>query len=413
MKKVKIAVWLDENCNPEQGGGFSYYDKLVQAIDNYQFDSSIELCFVTAGIVSAGYFQKQITRLTYAPQKLPIPFSTRIKMIFPFIGKLIKQENRRREVEWHKQEKHDTYLKILLEAGIQIIYYPCCWGYPTFNFPFISTNWDIGHCSTFPFPELISNGSFEYRNYIYTQAFPKALMIFCESEAGKAELLKFTNIDEKKIKIVPLFAGNCVNMQNETITEEAFLSENKLEKYKFFFYPAQFWAHKNHSGLLQAFSKFSSKYPDYKLVFTGSDKGNLEYIFALTAELKLESSVLFLGFLPTAQVNILYGNATSLIMATYLGPTNMPLIEAMELGCPVVCSDLEGHREILGDSALYFNPADKNELSNAMVEMVGNRDFYKKAIEKQNRISIFKIDNSLNKINEYFKEIAIIRSCYY
>jgi glycosyltransferase involved in cell wall biosynthesis len=211
---------------------------------------------------------------------------------------------------------------------------------------------------------------------------------------------------------MPLFAGNCVNVKSETLKEEYFLSENQLKKQKYFFYPAQFWAHKNHKGLLQAFAEFEKKYPDYKLVFTGSDYGNLEYIRSLILEYKIENQVLTLGFLSIENINTLYRNATSLVMATYLGPTNMPPIEAMELGCPVICSDLAGHREILGDSAIYFNPMNKDELCNAMIKMVNNRTFYKEAIENRNKHSVFKIDNAIQKLNEYFKEIAIIRNCW-
>ena len=50
-------------------------------------------------------------------------------------------------------------------------------------------------------------------------------------------------------------------------------------------------------------------------------------------------------------------------MPTLLGPTNMPLLEAACLDCPVICSDLEGHREMLGDYALYFNPYSPEDIS--------------------------------------------------
>jgi len=412
MEKIKIAVWLNEGYTSEVGGGFSYYDKMIQAIDDYQFDSSVELCFVTESLVSKKTFSKSIIELSYVPRKLPIRFFIRIVMIVPLIGKWLKRKYKRKENEWQKKEKKDIYNKMLLDSGVRIIYYLSQANSPFFDFPFIATNWDIGHCSTFAFPELIYNGNFEWRNHFYTQILPKALMVFAESEAGKTELLKYTNIDEKKIKVVPLFAGDCVNVKSEAQKEAQFLSKNHLEKQKFFFYPAQFWAHKNHVGLLQAFATFVEQYPNYKLVFTGSDKGNLKYIQSLVSELKLEKKVLFLGFLSIEQISILYNNATSLIMATYLGPSNMPPIEAMELGCPVICSDLKGHREILGNAAIYFNPLDKEELCNAMTEMVKNRSFYKKAIEKQNRHSLFKIENSIKKMNEYFKEIAIIRNCW-
>ncbi len=403
MEKIKIAVWLDKNYKREIGGGFSYYDKLIHAIDNYQFDSSIEVCFVTENRnIDNSLHKKEILQLPY--RRLYIKLLNRIIMLLPII-------NKRRKTKIVKMLEL-KYTRILTEAAVRVIYYIRQHEYILQDFPFIATNWDIGHCSTFAFPELTSACDFEDRHQFYTWILPRALMIFTESESGKAELLKYTNIDEKKIRIVPVFSGDCVNVEKDTIAEQDFLSENKLDRQKFFFYPAQFWAHKNHIGLLQAFSKFINLYPDYKLVFTGSDYGNLEYVQSFILELKLKDKVLFLGFLSIDKINILYRNAISLVMATYLGPTNMPLIEAMELGCPVICSDLKGHREILGKTAIYFNPLDKEELYNALLEMVNNRFSYKDAIEKQNKLSFFKIENSMQKLNEYLKEIAIIRNCW-
>ena len=51
-----------------------------------------------------------------------------------------------------------------------------------------------------------------------------------------------------------------------------------------------------------------------------------------------------------------YKHALALVMPSYLGPTNIPLIEAREFNCPVLCSDLDGHKEILGSEAIYFPP---------------------------------------------------------
>ena len=403
MKKVKIAIWLDKSYHSKAGGGFSYYDKLVHIIDSYHFDSSVEVCFaIESPNADHLSLKKEVINLYYY-KRLPVRLSYSVSKI-PVIG------------SWIISRIEKKYKKILNDASVRVIYYIRQTECKISGFPFIATNWDIAHCSTFAFPEAINAGAFSFsfalRHHFYTQILPQALMIFAESEAGKNELIKYTNIDGKKIKVVPIFAGNCVNVKYEEQEDEEFLNEKQLEKQKYFFYPAQFWAHKNHTGLLQAFAKFIELYPGYKLVFTGSDKGNLEYIQSFVSELKIEDSVLFSGFLSEKQINILYHHATALVMASYSGPTNMPPIEAMELGCPVICSDLKGHYEILGDSAIYFNPADHDELCNAMIKMVQRRSFYSEEIENRNKQSVFKIECAIERINEYFKEIATIRNCW-
>jgi glycosyltransferase involved in cell wall biosynthesis len=229
---------------------------------------------------------------------------------------------------------------------------------------------------------------------------------------SKLELVRYTNINDARIRVVPLFAGNCVDIKVGEEEQENILAKYKLEKHQFFFYPAQFWAHKNHAILLRAFAEYVSLYPDYKLVLTGSDQGNLKYIRSLSHQLKIENNVLFLDFVSIELIHTFYRNTTALVMASYLGPTNIPPIEAMELGCPVICSDIEGHHEILSDSAIYFDPMSESELYEALLKMNDNYTLYMDLILKQKEISLFRINHSLSKINDCLKEVSIIRNCW-
>jgi len=414
MRKIKIAVWLNKNYQPDVGGGFSYYDRLVEGIDKYEFDPTLDICFVTESIGSNNVLSKPIVQLFYKPKTEKPKIRDRVIMKLPYIGKIIKRRFYQNLEKRQNQQKNEAYNIILKNSSVDIIYYICQAECALLDFPFIATNWDIGHCSTFAFPELITDRGFgfELRNNFYSQVLPRALMIFVESLTGKSEILKYTKIGEHKLRVVPIFAGNCVNIVVPDAEQKKILEKYGLEKNSFFFYPAQFWAHKNHSLLLKSFAKLSAIFPKYKLVLTGADYGNLEYIQSLAQQFNIENKVLFLGFVPINCINTFYLNTTSLIMPSYLGPTNMPPIEAMELGCPVICSDIEGHHEILGEAAIYFNPMNENELYDAMVRMINNPEVYRELITRRNEKSVFKIDYSINKMNEYFKEIAIIRSAW-
>ncbi len=52
-----------------------------------------------------------------------------------------------------------------------------------------------------------------------------------------------------------------------------------------------------------------------------------------------------------------------MVMPTYSGPTNLPPLEAVALGCPVVYSDLPGCREQMGAAALYCDLRDPDDLA--------------------------------------------------
>ena len=103
------------------------------------------------------------------------------------------------------------------------------------------------------------------------------------------------------------------------------------------------------------------------MVFTGSDKGNEQLVRRKISELGLDDQIHMLGFVPRDDLKALYSTALALTFASFFGPGNLPPLEAFALGCPVIASRVPGTQEQLGDAALLFNPADPEELANAIL----------------------------------------------
>jgi glycosyltransferase involved in cell wall biosynthesis len=135
---------------------------------------------------------------------------------------------------------------------------------------------------------------------------------------------------------------------------------------KFFFYPAQFWEHKNHKALVSAAALLKHEVPDLNLVFVGSKKNGYTSTIELVRDLDVTNNIHFLGYVPDSDIPELYRRARALLMPTYYGPTNIPPLEAMALGCPVAASRIYGMPEQLGDAALYFDPTSVDQIAQAM-----------------------------------------------
>jgi glycosyltransferase involved in cell wall biosynthesis len=58
-----------------------------------------------------------------------------------------------------------------------------------------------------------------------------------------------------------------------------------------------------------------------------------------TRRLELEDSVLRLGFVDAATLGALIKHSVALVMPTYLGPTNLPPLQAVMVGTPAIVSD--------------------------------------------------------------------------
>jgi len=132
---------------------------------------------------------------------------------------------------------------------------------------------------------------------------------------------------------------------------------------KFLFYPAQFWLHKNHLGLIDAVERLKREGLRVHVVCCGSDKNSRPQVVTRLREIGLTDQFTLLGFVPDELLCQLYQRACGLIMPTFFGPTNIPPLEAMQFGCPVAVSGIYGMRDQLGDAALYFDPRDPDDIA--------------------------------------------------
>jgi glycosyltransferase involved in cell wall biosynthesis len=131
---------------------------------------------------------------------------------------------------------------------------------------------------------------------------------------------------------------------------------------RFLFYPAQFWPHKNHTRVVQALGALKEEHGlQIPVVFLGSHSGEVRErtfreVMSLSSRLGIEDDVHYLGYLPDEDMSGLYAEAAALVMPTFFGPTNIPVLEAWAFGCPVLTSDIRGIREQVGDAGVVVDP---------------------------------------------------------
>jgi glycosyltransferase involved in cell wall biosynthesis len=125
------------------------------------------------------------------------------------------------------------------------------------------------------------------------------------------------------------------------------------------------------------------------LVLCGTHDGSVrERTFrelnALVRELRLGGLVHMLGYVPDADMPALYGEAVALVMPTFFGPTNIPVLEAWARGCPVLTSDLRGIREQVGEAALLADPRSVEEIA-AGIERLWLDDGLRRTLAERGR----------------------------
>lgn len=131
------------------------------------------------------------------------------------------------------------------------------------------------------------------------------------------------------------------------------------------FYPGGSEHRKNISRMCEAIVLLSQMGEDPYIWITGQCNDIwLECFKSIPA---IESSrFCFLGRLEIEDLAAQYRASDAVVYPTLCEGFGRVALEAMELGVPIACSDIEVIREVAGDYPVYFNPRDSNAIANAI-----------------------------------------------
>jgi glycosyltransferase involved in cell wall biosynthesis len=89
---------------------------------------------------------------------------------------------------------------------------------------------------------------------------------------------------------------------------------------------------------------------------------------ALVEQLRISEEIVELGSIPYPLLHHLYHACDFYVTPAYAETFAHPLVEAMASGLPVIASDLAVHKEICGESALYFSRFSPDMLADQILE---------------------------------------------
>ena len=129
-------------------------------------------------------------------------------------------------------------------------------------------------------------------------------------------------------------------------------------------------SNKNFALLGKTFAMIDKRWPDLHIVHVGRDEA--EEIAGTLEDPDLKARLIRLSGIDDRQLAELYRHAACLcVPSTYEGFC-LPVLEAQQLGCPVVCSNRSATPEIAGEGALTFDPTDAQSLVAALQRLLEN-----------------------------------------
>ncbi len=230
--------------------------------------------------------------------------------------------------------------------------------------PFIFTLYDLSHRDTPEFPEVASFSEFERREIGIGSALRKAVAVVVNATVLAEAVERRYGVEKTRCLLLPFAVTSYLRGDDvRPEADRAVLHTYGLEP-GYLFYPAQFWAHKNHPTLLRALAVLKAQGVVRRLVLCGSARGAEARVQEMIHALGLDGQVTVTGFVPSEHLAALYRGADALVMPTYFGPTNLPPLEAWSLGRPVIYP--AAMAEDAGDAALLFDADDPASLAAAI-----------------------------------------------
>jgi glycosyltransferase involved in cell wall biosynthesis len=350
---MRVGIYTG-SVSPIAGGAYTLLETIKRDIS--LSDCKYEIFFFFTDEFSPKRFVAN--RITYINvfKKQKITFSFRLRR------KILKLLEKYREPSLLDDILHSEGIDLLWIVGPYSL---------DVTIPYVFTVWDLGHRMLPCFPEVSTQGlTWTRREEVYQKMLYRATYIITGNETGKKEIISNYAVNPQKIHILPFpVSGFCFENTERRL-------KNEYIKTPFIFYPAQFWAHKNHVAVIEAVAWMRDAMNiSIYCYFVGSDQGNEKYIRSVINKHKLETQVFILGFVERETLVYLYKNALAMTFVSLMGPNNLPPLESAALGCPLIISDIPGHIEQMEGTGLAVDATNPTAIGEAVLKLYHNPDF--------------------------------------
>ncbi|EKD66909.1 MAG: glycosyl transferase, group 1 [uncultured bacterium] len=286
-------------------------------------------------------------------------------------------EKRLANVHWHTLKEQLVMPKLLSEALLDLVHIPY-FNVPLFlKTPCIVTIHDLtvlhfqtGKATTLPYILYFLKWIGYY--LILRIGLAKTKHIIAVSKTVCDDLQHSLGMPKNKITVTYEGVDKSIKYQVSSIKYE-----NKFKILQpYIMYVGNAYPHKNVEVLIHAFDAFK-KTPqgkDFHLVLIGSDTMFYKRLHVLVETLSSKDAIQFTGLISDELLIHAYTNAHCLVFPSLSEGFGLPALEALSLGCPVICSDIPIFHEILGNSATYFDPKSVDSLVSILCSVSNKRE---------------------------------------
>ncbi len=253
------------------------------------------------------------------------------------------------------------------------------------------------------YPEYISKSIQKYYQKNVPKFLTASFSIITVSEFVKKDIIFHFDIAEEKIHVVyNAVRNNGYQFNDDRINQNVL---NVATGTPYFIYVGSLHPRKNIARLIQAFNQFNENQESkYKLVLAGRMAWKTNEI---KNEIQKSDAIIYLGMVTDEEKEILIKKAIALVYVSVFEGFGIPILEAMQMGTPVITSSVSSMPEVAGGAALLTDPENTEAISDSLQLMADDVSFRKGLIIKGKKRAIdFNWQDSSKKIYSLLADAA-------
>lgn len=253
--------------------------------------------------------------------------------------------------------------QMLRGQGVDLLFCPLLYALPDIpDIPTVVTIPDLQHRGL---PDLFDSFELGSRNIGFPESVRAATAVLGISDHVASEIRREYGLQDDKVISTPLGLSPEFVSDPELVRQyrDSALAHYRVEG-QYVFFPGNAWPHKNHAGLIAAFERVLEDEPDVSLILTGSDA-----VAALIPP-RLRSAVRHLGYVSRTELIGLTSGAAALVFPSLFEGFGLPVLEAMAVSTPILCSDLPTLREVGGEVPSYFDPESITSIASSITSFL-------------------------------------------
>jgi glycosyltransferase involved in cell wall biosynthesis len=210
----------------------------------------------------------------------------------------------------------------------------------------------------------------------YTERIKRCLkwtdLIITMAETTKEDIVHYLQVNPHKIWVIPLASRYSIqeNLKTAPTDEQPYI-----------LFVGTFEPRKNIKTLVLAFDYLKKKFDlPHRLVLIGKKGWGYESILKCIENSAYNKDIYHLNYLADELVAQFYQHAEVFVYPSFYEGFGLPVLEAMNLGTPVITSNVSSLPEVVDSAAITINPQDFIELAEAIFKVLSNDDLRKQLI---------------------------------